>query len=116
MAKVSDERILNATFVQSDFFLKRIHYFEEKYGMKWNQFLAEYQTGSLERCTNNDYVEWAFLCTSFMSDLLKPDEQSPPGVELHVEGQKPERDSGFFIFGDTSCSMPRPTSSWSTEY
>ncbi len=97
----NSERMLNVTFVQSDFFVDRIHYFEDKYGMQWGQFLAQYSTGALEAegCSNTDFAEWAFLCNSFMSELLKPNEAGPPATESNSERQKPERDSGFLILG-----------------
>ena len=92
-----EDRMLNIAFVQSDFFLNRIHEFEEKYRMQWGEFLAQYTMGTLDGCKNADYAEWAFLCNSFMSELVSSDETSPPGIESNSEPQKPERDSGFFI-------------------
>ena len=46
-----DDRMPNITFVRSDFFLNRIVEFEEKYGMQWSQFLAQYI--STKDCVEN---------------------------------------------------------------
>ena len=107
---IEKESILKTNFVNNDFFLGRIKGFEEKYDMQWDQFLAEYSSGTLHdgRC-NPDFAEWSLLCHTYMSELLKPDE-SPPAKEPSQDRQKPERDSGFFFEG-WLCSMPKPISS-----
>ena len=103
--------ILNVNFVDKTFFLQRVREFEQKYEMQWDQFLAEYSTGRLAsgRC-NADFAEWAFLCRSFMSELLKPDDVSPPTQESEAKSKEPEADSGFFALWRGSCSIRKPTS------
>jgi hypothetical protein len=94
----TQEVILKTNFVSGDFFLDRIKELEKKYEMQWDQFLAEYSSGRLldGRC-NPEFAEWSLLCHSYMAKLLRPDE-SPPAIDSNPERQKPERDSGFFIF------------------
>lgn len=93
------DAILGVNFVQSGFFLNRIKEFERKYGMDWEQFMAQYCAGGLpQKCENTDYEEWAFLCNNFMAELLKPAEAGPPLDESSPKHEKPEADSGFLVF------------------
>jgi hypothetical protein len=102
-----NDSILAVDFVKSDFFLNRIHGFEKKYDLRWDQFLAEYTTGRLhDACKNTDYAEWAFLCNNFMSELLRLNQESPPVQKSSSERQKPEADSGFFFL--RRCFVRRP--------
>jgi hypothetical protein len=95
---------VTVNFVQSEFFVNRIHELEAKYDMKWQVFVAEYSTGNLPgACKNTDFVEWDFLCTNFASELLKPLEAGPPAEEQFLESQKPEANSGFFDFRVNNC-------------
>ena len=89
--------MVSISYVNADYFLNRVHGFEEKYQIPWQQFVAEYSRRTLSGCENPDYAEWDFLCTSFETELLMLG--SPPGKDLSSESQKPETTSGFFIFG-----------------
>jgi len=102
--------VLNVNFVDDSFFLNRIRDFERKYDMQWDQFLAEYSSGRLHagRC-NPEFAEWSLLCYTYMSELLKAG-TGPPAKDSSAERQKPERDSGFFVFEESLCSTRNATS------
>lgn len=91
----------SAQYVGSEYFLRLIHEFEEKYDMGWGEFLANYTTGRYAEniCKNPDFAEWAFLCNNFMSELIGQDYGGPPGDRTNPCFDKPEADSGFFFGG-----------------
>jgi hypothetical protein len=109
--------IFDVTFVNDDYFIGRVRAFEKMYGMDWNEFLAKYSDGSLtDGQHNEDYAEWAFLCHSFMSELLRHD-TGPPENPTDSEPLKPELSSGFLVLRESSdCSTRNPTSTMSATY
>lgn len=97
---LSKEAMLTLNYVNADFFVRRVRHFEGQYGMTWQEFVAEYSQGTLPGgFQNSDFAEWDFLCSKFTAELLKISEASPPAREENFEGQKPEANSGFLIFG-----------------
>jgi hypothetical protein len=93
------ESILQPQFVKADYFLCKVRDFELKYNASWGQFLAEFSSGLRDR-DNSDFIEWAFLCRTFLAELIE--QESPPGrlVEL---SQEPESNSGFCFCGGYVC-------------
>ena len=95
------ESYLEAKFVQDDYFLCRIKDFEYMYGRDWGTFLADFKTGKFSPTENRyaDFTEWAFLCTTFMSELIAHEGTDPPKSETldWMNYQKPESDSGFWF-------------------
>ena len=109
---------LSVNFVQSGYFLNRVHEFEAKYSDQWEnwlEFLAEY------RCRNNsvdfgnsDFDEWAFLCEHFMPDLLRQDpDRSPPDAD--ISSRRPEIDSGLCFWRSAYWLTSKNISIWSYE-
>ena len=97
------ESILQPQFVRADYFLCRVKEFEVKYGKSWSQFFSEFTSGQENR-DNADYVEWAFLCRTFLPELIEMENaESPPGDVIEIT-QEPEKNSGFF-FGAIFCSI-----------
>jgi hypothetical protein len=96
---------LSVSFVQADYFLNRIHEFENKYQSEWQgwgDFLSAYEKNQVDR-SNSDLDEWAFLCNHFMMALIESGRDvGPPGAERYAP-QKPESDSGF-CFLERDCS------------
>jgi len=99
------EMVLKTEFVDSDYFLLRVKHFEQQYNQSWGQFFGEYTSGRLDLDRKNpDYIEWAFLCRTFLSELIKEEDgESPPGQVTSVFPEKPEIDSGFCFW-----AMPLP--------
>jgi len=93
------EVVLKTEFVDSDYFLLRVKHFEERYNQSWGQFLGDYTSGNIDKKRNNpDFVEWAFLCRNFLSELIA--EGSPPGSQANnIFFEKPEADSGSCFWG-----------------
>lgn len=93
----SGETVLKKVFVDDDYFLVRVKQFEQKYNRGWGEFLSEYDSGRLDpERENRDYVEWSFLCRTFLRELVVG--EGPPGDDVFPE--KPELNSGFCIMGD----------------
>jgi hypothetical protein len=100
--RVKMSRMVNVEFVGAEFFVNRIREFEKKYNQPWLSFLAKYKAGGIsDKPCNPDFVEWAFLCNSFlpelMSEFVKADDESPPANEPVLECEKPELNSGFSL-------------------
>lgn len=108
--------------VNEQFFLNRIRAFERQYRMDWDQFLSRYKAGKLENdgAHMSDYSEWAFLCHSFMPqllcDLVDPTIDTGPPECTNSERQKPEANSGFSFLEGKSCSISICTSTLSPAY
>lgn len=97
---------LNVNFVDEDFFVRKIRVFERQYQMPWDEFLSNYKAGKLENADANssDYSEWAFLCRSFMPQLLSDLVDTGPPECFTPERQKPESNSGFSFLARRICS------------
>jgi hypothetical protein len=83
---------LQPQFVSSDYFLCRVRELEHKYDKSWGEFYAEFSSGQGRE--NPDFIEWAFLCRTFMPELIE--QESPPGGPLEIV-EAPESNSGVFI-------------------
>jgi hypothetical protein len=101
-----EEKILDTQFVDADYFLVRIHEFENKYGFDWVEFLSRYRDDE-SLYLNRDFNEWAFLCRNFREELLAADTKAPPGEFTGRILEKPDLESGFFICGEQRCSILR---------
>ena len=69
------EVILKTVYVDDDYFLLRVKQFEQKYKMEWGKFLGDYNSERLDpnrEC--RDFVEWSFLCRTFLRELIVMDE------------------------------------------
>ena len=99
-----EEKILNTQFVDADYFLLRIHEFENKYGWDWVEFERLYKADD-NLYLNRDFNEWAFLCRNFREELLAADTESPPGDCAGRILEKPDFESGFFIRWEQGCSI-----------
>src|SRR5271166_2182992 len=112
ITKTVEETISNAQFVDADYFVLRVKQFEQKYNQGWGEFLGEYESGRLDtERRNRDYLEWAFLCRTFLSELIKEDGGEPPGDEPSTFSEKPESISGFRFAAGYECSMLNAISS-----
>lgn len=102
MDRNEQEPVLRTRFVESDYFLVRIRTLEQKYEMEWGEFLGKYNTGKLEEGyrSNSDYIEWAFLCNNFMSELVREEYTGPPGNSGNSCLEEPEISSGSSFLGD----------------
>ena len=90
--------VLKTEFVDPDYFLLRVRHFERQYNLSWGKFLGEYASGQRDSERENpDFVEWAFLCRNFLSELIRSEEEGegPPGSITSVSPDEPEADSGF---------------------
>jgi hypothetical protein len=90
----ANKSILQPQFVGSDYFLCRIREFELKYDKSWGEFYADFSSGQGRE--NPDFIEWAFLCRTFLPELIQ--QESPPDQPLEIV-ETPESNSGVFIFG-----------------
>lgn len=95
MCEVTNGEVsLETVYVDDDYFLLRVKQFEQKHKMEWGKFLGDYDSGRLDpnrEC--RDFVEWSFLCRTFLRELIVMDE-GPPG-DTSVFPEKPEVNSGF---------------------
>jgi len=96
---LAKETILQPQFVRTDYFLCRVKEFEKRYDKNWGEFYVEFSSGKGRE--NPDFIEWAFLCRTFMRELIE--QESPPGEILEIV-EKPESNSGFFV-GANNCSI-----------
>lgn len=95
------ESILQPQFVQADYFLCRIRDFEAKYQKTWGQFYAEWFSLEKRDTGNPELIEWAFLCRTFLPELIEQ-EAEPPGGSSNLS-QEPESNSGFSIIREGLC-------------
>jgi hypothetical protein len=94
---VIGEAILKPDVVASDYFVLRVKEYERQYNQGWGDFLGKYESGELDReRENRDFVEWAFLCRTFSSELIRIEAKGPPG-DADVFSEKPENLSGFLL-------------------
>lgn len=110
---MSDQVNWSTTFdvnvVNEEFFLNKIRAFERQYRMGWDEFLSKYKAGKLDDVGAHisDYSEWAFLCNSFMPellyDLVDPAIDTGPPECVNSERQKPEGNSGFSFLEGEFC-------------
>ncbi len=115
MNEITNNNRLSVEFVQRDYFIDRIFVLEQKYQRQWNgwdNFLEAYRVKDASVDSSNfELDEWAFLCEEFESDLLLRDfrHEKPPRC-CESGSQKPERTSGFRIWG-LLCLTPQNISS-----
>lgn len=104
--------ILKPDVVAPDYFLLRVKEYERQYNLGWGEFLGKYESGQLDadRC-NGDFVEWAFMCRTFSSELIQMEAKGPPGGE-NVFSEKPESPSGFCFAPIDSCSTRKIILRW----
>ncbi len=72
-AKEPTRTAFAVNFVQTRYFLDRIHELEVKYRDQWEgweEFLSAYSNNRVDR-NNSDFDEWAFLCNHFKVDLTE---------------------------------------------
>lgn len=92
---IAGEGILKPDVVASDYFLLRVKDYERQYKIGWGEFLGKYESGQLDADrSNRDFVEWAFMCRTFSSELIQMEAKGPPGGG-DVFSEKPENLSGF---------------------
>jgi hypothetical protein len=102
---ITGEGILKPDVVASDYFLLRVKDYERQYKIGWGEFLGKYESGQLDADrSNRDFVEWAFMCRTFSSELIQMEAKSPPGGG-DVFSEKPENLSGFCFGLIDTCSM-----------
>lgn len=104
-----ESTLLQPRFVQADYFLCKVKEYELRYRMSWGQFFADFSSGRLKK-DDSDYMEWAFLCRTFLPELIELEKKSPPG-ETNEIAEEPESNSGFFIAGESLCSIRKCISS-----
>jgi hypothetical protein len=95
-AAMKKESILQPQFVSADYFLCKIREFEVKHDQSWSQFFSEFSSGKKDR-DNADYVEWAFLCRTFLPELIEMENvKSPPNEAIEI-AQEPEGTRAFAL-------------------
>jgi hypothetical protein len=100
--------ILKPDVVASDYFILKVKHYERQYNLGWGEFLGGYESKQIDQGrANRDFVEWAFLCRTFSSELIQLEAKGPPGNDFSVSYDKPENISGFCFSIQSACSMPR---------
>jgi hypothetical protein len=89
----TQEKIIQPTYVDSDFFVLRVREYEKKYDKTWLEFWTEFNAGQLSDPTNPEFGQWAMLCRAYWTELITAD--GPPLSEF--KPSKPELSSGFLI-------------------
>ncbi len=93
--------VINTNFVDKEYFLHRAKDFEQKYQMDWPDFFVRFRQGKLDADAVQyaDYTEWAFICTTFVTDLINMEGPGPP-IEDGFENssRKPEFNTQAFVF------------------
>jgi len=104
---IAKDGILKPDVVASDYFLLRVKDYERQYKIGWGEFLGKYESGQLDaERSNRDFVEWAFMCRTFSSELIQMEAKGPPGAD-DVFSDKPENTSGFCFCFINACSMQK---------
>ena len=103
--KYPEDCSLTTQIVERQFFLDRIRELEKRYGISWETFLESWREEETRNAVADtdcvryaDYSEWAFLCTTMLTDLLFQDTFEPPTVDRCQEtsaDRKPDRDRAF---------------------
>ncbi len=106
------EGILRPDEVAADYFLLRVKNYEREYNLSWGEFLSKYDKGEIDPDKGKrDFVEWAFMCRTFSSELLQAEATGPPRDDPNVFAEKPENLSGFCFGPRTLCSTRKSISS-----
>jgi hypothetical protein len=88
--------ILKPDVVASDYFILRVKNYERQYALGWGEFLGKYESKRIDsERTNRDFMDWAFLCRTFSSELIQLEAKGPPGCDFSASCEKPENISGF---------------------
>jgi hypothetical protein len=100
--------ILRPDEVASDYFLLRVKNYEAQYKLSWGEFLSRYDMGEIDPDkSSRDFVEWAFMCRTFSSELIQAEAKGPPGDDPNVLSDKPENLSGFCFESRASVQRRR---------
>ena len=96
ITNIAREAILKPDVVAADYFILRVKDYERQYKLGWGEFLGKYESKRIDcERTNRDFMEWAFLCRTFSSELIQLEAKGPPGCDLSMSSEKPENISGF---------------------
>jgi hypothetical protein len=100
-----EDRSLTTQIIEKEIFLTRIRQLEGVYGMSWTEFLESWRTEDFRNKVADsncdqyaDFSEWAFLCTTMLTDLLFQDTFDESAVDRCQDSsidRKPDRDRAF---------------------
>lgn len=97
-------------FTEDQVFVDKVYDFERQYGQEWYAFKAQFESGRLVGCSEEeklDYAEWFMLCVTFEDQLTErlTNMAMPPSHTFEFSFiERPEK-SGLSSFGKLNlCS------------